>query len=87
MATIETASVEQNLLEVWQQHTYSEFVLKDAKAAPATMSDNPYVLMVPIAVGGRGREGVYNYYHDHFLAQLQADLKSIAISQVIGKDI
>ena len=87
MATIETASVEQNLLEVWQQHTYSEFVLKDAKAALATMSDNPYVLMVPIAVGGRGREGVYNYYHDHFLAQLPADLKSIAISQVIGKDI
>jgi hypothetical protein len=37
MSTIETASVEQNLLEVWQQHTYSEFVLKDAKAALATM--------------------------------------------------
>jgi carboxymethylenebutenolidase len=87
MATIETASVEQNLLAVWQQHTYSEFVLKDAKAALVTMSDNPYVLMVPIAVGGRGREGVYNYYHDQFLAQLPADLKSLAISQVIGKDI
>jgi carboxymethylenebutenolidase len=87
MSTIETASVEQNLLEVWQQHTYSEFVLKDAKAALATMSDNPYVLMVPIAVGGRGREGVYNYCHDQFLAQLPADLASQPISQVIGKDI
>src|SRR5258707_4878981 len=87
MATIETAGVGQGRLEVWQRATYSEFALKDAKAALATMSDNPYVLMVPIAVGGRGREGVYNYYHDQFLAQLPADLRSLPISQVIGKDI
>jgi len=45
------------LLEVWQQHCYSEFVMKDAKAALTTMSDNPHVLMVPIAIGGRGAKG------------------------------
>jgi hypothetical protein len=40
------------LLEVWQRHCYSEFVVKDAKGALATMPDNPYVLMVPIATPG-----------------------------------
>ncbi len=34
-----------------------EFVMKDAKAALTTMSDNPHVLMVPIAIGGRGAKG------------------------------
>jgi hypothetical protein len=55
MAGATTHSVGQELLlEVWQQHRYSEFVMKDAKAALTTTSDNPHVLMVPIAIGGRG---------------------------------
>jgi hypothetical protein len=31
--------------------------MKDAKAALTTVSDNPNVLMVPIATGGKGRDG------------------------------
>jgi len=76
----------QQLLEVWQQHTYSEFVMHDAAAALKTMSENPYVLMVPIAVGGQGREGVFHYYSTQFLAQLPADLMPIPISQIIAAD-
>jgi carboxymethylenebutenolidase len=76
----------QELLEVWQHHVHSEFVLKDAKLALTTMSTDPHVLMVPIATGGRGREGVLNFYRDYFLAQLPADIRPIAISQVVGKD-
>src|SRR5258707_13400275 len=87
MANTAIAGVGQELLEVWQQHCYSEFVMKDAKGALTTMSDNPHVLMVPIAVGGRGRDGVHEYYHDYMLAQLPADLRPVPISQVVGKDI
>jgi carboxymethylenebutenolidase len=83
--TIDT--VGQELVEVLQQHMYAEFAKKDANAALATMSDNPHVLMVPIATGGRGRDGVYHFYHDYFLAQLPADIRSVPISQVAGKDI
>ncbi len=36
----------QQLLEVWQQHTYSEFVLRDAKGALMTMSENPALVIV-----------------------------------------
>jgi carboxymethylenebutenolidase len=87
VANAATASAGQGLLEVWQQHIYSEFVMKDANAALATMSDNPHVLMVPVASGGRGRDGVYKYYHELFLAQLPADITSVLISQVLGTDI
>jgi carboxymethylenebutenolidase len=83
MANAVTDSVGQGLLEVWQQHNYSEWVMKDAKAALNTMSDNPHVLMVPIAMGGRGRDGVYDYYHKAFLSQLPVNIKLIAISQVV----
>ena len=88
METVATRSSQGNLLEMWQKHTHAEFVMRDAAAtaALATMSDNPYVLMVPIAVGGQGREGVYNYYHDYFLAQLPADFIGIPISRVVAED-
>jgi carboxymethylenebutenolidase len=42
---------------------------------------------VPLAIGGRGRDGVYNFYHDYFLAQLPADMAAVPISQVVGKNI
>jgi carboxymethylenebutenolidase len=77
----------QVLVDVWQQHTYFEFVKKDARAALTTMSSNPYVLLVPLAIGGRGRDGVYNFYHDVFLAQLPADITPVLISRAVARDI
>jgi hypothetical protein len=52
-ANAATDGAGQVLRDVWQEHLHSEFVMKDAKAALATMSDDPYVLAVPIAAGGR----------------------------------
>ena len=37
-----------------QQHTYAEFVLKDADAALATMTENPSVLLISSGTGGTG---------------------------------
>jgi hypothetical protein len=56
MANASTDSAGQVLRDVWQEHLHSEFVMKDAKAALATMSDNPYVLLVRTRWGqGTGR--------------------------------
>jgi carboxymethylenebutenolidase len=44
------------LLATWQQHTYAEFVLKDADAALATMTENPHVLSIPSGTGAFGRQ-------------------------------
>jgi hypothetical protein len=48
---------QQAMLAAWQQHTYAEFVLKDADAALATMTENPYVLLISSGTGGAGRAG------------------------------
>jgi carboxymethylenebutenolidase len=77
----------QQLLDVWQQHTYSEFVLRDANAALGTMTENPYVLMVPLAIGGQGRDGVHSFYHNYFLAQLPGDFTPTPISQIIAENV
>jgi carboxymethylenebutenolidase len=76
----------QQLLEVWQQHTYAEFVLRDAARALETMTANPYVLMVPIALGGQGRNGVLEFYSTKFLAQLPSDLMPVTVSQTIAEN-
>jgi carboxymethylenebutenolidase len=87
MAKVATPTSTKELIEVWQQHCFFEFVKNDAKAALGTMSDNPYILMVPLAFGGKGREGVYNIYHVYFLAQLPADMTAVPISRVVGENI
>jgi hypothetical protein len=38
---------QQTMLATWQQHTYAEFVLKDADAALATMTEHPCVFIIP----------------------------------------
>ena len=43
---------QQAMLAAWQLHTYAEFVLKDADAALATMTENPSVLLISSGTGG-----------------------------------
>lgn len=67
---------QQAILAAWQQHTYAEFVLKDADAALATMTENPYVLAIPAGTAAIGRAAVREYYAEHFLPQSRGISKS-----------
>src|SRR5688572_33240379 len=83
----EQLTVEQQaMLAVWQQHTYAEFVLKDPDGAIATMTENPYVPLIPSGTGGVGREGGRDFYANHFILNMPPDLEIIPISQIFGKD-
>ena len=70
----------------WQQHTYAKFVLKDADAALETMTENPYVLLIPAGTGGTGRAAVREFYANHFLPNIPADFELISLSQTFGND-
>jgi len=72
-------------LATWQQHTYAEFVLKDADAALATMTENPYVLAIPSGTGGTGRIGVREFYADQFLPYIPPDWELTSLSQIFGE--
>jgi carboxymethylenebutenolidase len=76
----------QTMLATWQQHAHAEFVLKDADAALATMSANPYVLCIPSGRGGRGRAGVREFYARQFLPNLPPDFELNSVSQLLGDD-
>ena len=77
---------QQTLLAAWQRHTYAEFVLKDADAALATMTENPYLLMIATGTACVGRAAVREQYADHFLPAIPPDLELESLSQTIAAD-
>ena len=77
---------QQAVLAAWQQHTYAEFVLKDADAALATMTESPYVFLIASAVARVGRAAVHEFYANKFLPKIPPDLEITSLSQTIGND-
>ena len=77
---------QQAMLGAWQQHAYAEFVLKDAEAALATMTENPYVFLVASGVGRIGRAAVHEFYANKFLPNIPPDLELTSLSQTFGAD-
>jgi carboxymethylenebutenolidase len=50
------------------------------------MTENPYVHHVPTLTGGRGYNGVYNFYKNHFVGKMPKDFKVTRISRTVGID-
>ena len=76
---------EGTLSSVWDQHVGAEFGAKDADQAVATMTADSYVNLVPLMVGARGRDGVREFYANHFLSQLPPDIEIVPVSRTIGQ--
>ncbi len=77
---------QQAMLAAWQQHTYAEFVLKDADAALATMTESPYVFLIASGVVRVGRAAVHEFYANKFLPGIPPDLEITSLSQTFGND-
>ena len=77
---------QQTMLATWQEHTYAEFVLKDADAALATMTENSYVLLIGSGVVRVGRTAVREFYANQFLPNIPPDLEVTTLSQTFGDD-
>ena len=77
---------QQVMLATWQQLTYAEFVLKDADAALATMTENPYVLLIASGVLRAGRAAVREFYADKFLPNIPPAFEITTVSQTVGND-
>lgn len=82
----DTISEQQTMLSIWQQHLHAEFELKDADAALATMTENPYVILIPSGTGGTGKAGVRDFYANHFLSQIPPDIELVPVSETSGHD-
>jgi carboxymethylenebutenolidase len=76
---------EATLSSAWDQHLASEFTAKSPEQALATMTAEPYVNVVPLMIGGRGRDEVRDFYADHFLSQIPPDMETAPVSRTIGQ--
>lgn len=78
---------QQALLDVWQKHLYAEFALRDVDMSLSTMTDNPYVLCVPVGTGGYGADGVRSFYGEKFFRGIPADTKNTTVAQTIAENV
>jgi carboxymethylenebutenolidase len=76
---------EGTLSNAWDQHLASEFAAKSADQALATMTAEPYVNMVPLMIGARGRIELHDFYANHFLNQIPPDMEMVTVSRTIGQ--
>ena len=77
--------IEGTMSSAWDQHLASEFAAKSADQALATMSAEPYVNMVPLMIGARGRSQLRDFYANHFLSQIPPDMEMVTVSRTIGQ--
>jgi carboxymethylenebutenolidase len=77
---------QQSMLSMWQQHMHAEFVLKDADAALATMTDHPYLYLVSLGMGRVGRAAVREFYANTFLPDIPPDFEVETVALTIGTD-
>jgi carboxymethylenebutenolidase len=73
------------LSSAWDQHLASEFAAKSPEQALATMTAEPYVNVVTLMIGGRGRAEVRDFYANHFLSQLPPDMETVPVSRTVGQ--
>jgi carboxymethylenebutenolidase len=76
---------EGTLSNAWDQHLASEFTAQSADQALATMTAEPYVNIVPLMIGARGRVELHDFYANHFLSQIPPDLEMVTVSRTIGQ--
>jgi carboxymethylenebutenolidase len=70
----------------WDQDLASEFAANGADQAPAMMTSDPYVHIVPPMIGARGRYVLHDFYANHFLSQIPRGMGMITVSRAIGQD-
>src|SRR5262245_31455650 len=78
-------ATEETLSSAWDQHLASEFAAKSPEQALATMTAEPYVNVVALMIGGRGRDEVRGFYTNHFLSQIPSDMETVPVSRTVGQ--
>src|SRR5262249_60352756 len=78
-------ATEATLSGAWDQHLASEFAAKSVDQALATMTADPHVNVVPLMIGSRGRTELHDFYANHFLNQIPADMEMVTVSRTVGQ--
>lgn len=77
-------SAQQELVNIWEEHTRCEFVSKNVDDTMKTMVQNPHVNHVPTMTGGDGYDATRAFYSQSFISQMPPDTETVLISRTIG---
>ncbi|GFZ51570.1 hypothetical protein JCM24511_09337 [Saitozyma sp. JCM 24511] len=72
--------------EIWEEHTFFEFVDRSVAKTMGTMVAEPYVNHVPTMTGGIGRKALSVFYRDHFIFSNPAGAELVTVSRTVGPD-
>ena len=86
MSTQPSASADADLGALFDEHMADEFALRSAEATMTTMVDDPFVLHVPTAIGGRGHDDVLRFYRDFFVDTFPPDFEVTNLTRTVGDD-
>ena len=76
---------EATLSNAWDQHLASEFAAKSPEQALATMTAAPYVNVVALMIGARGRDDGRDCSAHHCLSHIPPDMETVPVSRTIGQ--
>jgi carboxymethylenebutenolidase len=75
-----------DIAEIFDQHQYAEFVLRDADKALETMTDEPSVRIMATHAGADGLDAVRKFYGQEFIPSLPPDIQVTLVSRTVGTD-
>jgi carboxymethylenebutenolidase len=79
-------AAQQKLVNLWEEHTHSEFADKSVDKTMSTMIEGAYVHNVPTLTGGLGLAKVRHFYAQTFLPHLPPDTATTLISRTVGEN-
>lgn len=86
IATLTLTPAQQAMVEIWEEHTKSEFLTHSPEETLATMVEDASVNHVPVLTGGVGRDEVREFYSQRFIPQIPPDWEITAVTRTIGVD-
>ena len=78
---------QQAMVDLWEQHLVYEFTDHDPDKTVSTMVEDAYVNHVPTMIGGSTREGLRQFYRNHFVNQVPPDWTITPVSRTVGRDL
>jgi len=76
----------QELRNLWEEHTKHEFATRDAEATVDTMVEEAYVNHVPVLTGGVGKAALRKFYARDFIPSMPPDTKLTRLSLTVDED-
>ena len=75
---------QQAMVNLWEDHVRYEFEDHDVDSTLTTMTNYPHIINIPTMAGGKGVDGVREFYQHSFLHNMPDDMTSILISRTVG---